>query len=89
VEFKEYKFSEESQELSEKNKVNAATKKYNHCLGPGGYKKAIQKWHKMEQDLMDRGIQPVTWDWPKRSKQWLFANGVTLNQEDGSLVVPR
>jgi hypothetical protein len=42
----------------------------------------------MEQDLMDRGIQPVTWDWSERSKQWLFANGVTLNQEDGSLVVP-
>jgi hypothetical protein len=42
----------------------------------------------MEQDLMDRGIQPVTWDWPKRSKQWLFANGVTLNQENGTFVVP-
>jgi hypothetical protein len=38
---------------------------------------------------MDRGIQPVNWDWPERSKQWLFANGVTLNQEDGSLVLPR
>jgi hypothetical protein len=32
---------EEAQELSEKNKVNAATKKYNHHLGLGGYKKAI------------------------------------------------
>ena len=37
---------------------------------------------------MDRGIQPVTWDWPDRSKWWLFANGVTLNQLDGNLVVP-
>jgi hypothetical protein len=30
----------------------------------------------------------VTWDWLERSKQWLFANGVTLNQGDGTLVVP-
>ena len=37
---------------------------------------------------MDRGIQPATWDWPDRSKWWLFANGVTLNQLDGNLVVP-
>ena len=37
---------------------------------------------------MDRGIRPTTWDWPDRSKLWLFANGVTLNQLDGSLVVP-
>jgi hypothetical protein len=66
-----------------------SAKKYKHRLGLGGYKKAIQKWQKMEQDLMDRGIQPVTWDWSERLKQWLFANGVTLNQEDGSLVVPR
>jgi hypothetical protein len=38
---------------------------------------------------MDRGIQPVTWDWPERLKQWLFSNNVMLNQEDGSLIVPQ
>ena len=37
---------------------------------------------------MDRGIRPTTWDWPDRSKWWLFANGMTLNQLDGTLVVP-
>ena len=37
---------------------------------------------------MDRGIRPATWDWPDRSKWWLFANGVILNQSDGTLVVP-
>ena len=42
----------------------------------------------MEQDLMDRGIRPTTWDWSDRSKWWLFANGMTLNQLDGNLVVP-
>ena len=38
---------------------------------------------------LDRGIRPATWEWPDRSKWWLFANGVTLNQTDGTLVVPR
>ena len=37
---------------------------------------------------MDRGIRLATWDWPDRSKWWLFANGVTLNQLDGNLVMP-
>ena len=37
---------------------------------------------------MDRGIRPATWEWPDRSKWWLFANGVTLNQTDGTLVMP-
>ena len=37
---------------------------------------------------MDRGIRPATWEWPDRSKWWLFANGVTLNPTDGTLVVP-
>ena len=37
---------------------------------------------------MDRGIRPMTWDWPDRSKWWLFTNGVTLNQLDGTMVVP-
>ena len=52
------------------------------------YKKEIKKWQKIEQDLMDRGIRPATWDWPDRSKWWLFDNGATLNQTDGTLVVP-
>lgn len=87
-EFKQYKLSEEAQKKSEQAKVNAANKKYSHHLGAAGYKKSVKKWQKMEQDLMDRGIRPTTWDWPDRSKWWLFANGVTLNQLDGSLVVP-
>ena len=37
---------------------------------------------------MDRSIRSATWDWLDRSKWWLFANGVTLNQLDGTLVVP-
>ena len=30
----------------------------------------------------------MTWDWADRSKWRLFANGVALNQSDGSLVMP-
>jgi len=78
-EFKQYKLYEEAQEKSEQAKTNAPKKKYSHHLGVGGYKKVVRKWPKMEQDLMDRGIRPVTWEWPDRSKWWLFANGVTLN----------
>jgi hypothetical protein len=37
---------------------------------------------------MDRGIHLVTRDWWERLKHWLFAYGATLNEEDGSLVVP-
>jgi hypothetical protein len=47
-ELKEYKLSKEAQELSKKNKINAAAMKYNHRLGPGWYRKAIRKWRKME-----------------------------------------
>ena len=27
---------------------------------------------------MDRGIRPATWEWPDRSKWWLFANGTLV-----------
>jgi len=37
---------------------------------------------------MDRGNRPATWEWSDRSKWWLFVNGVTLIQLDGTLVVP-
>ena len=87
-EFKQYKLSEEAQAKSEQGKKNASKKIYSHHLGVARYKKAVIKWQKMEQDLLDRGIRPATWEWLERSKWWLFANGVTLNQLDGTLVVP-
>ena len=37
---------------------------------------------------MDRGNRPATWEWSDRSKWWLFVNGMTLIQLDGTLVVP-
>ena len=41
-------------------KINGDNKKYNHHLGTGGYKKAVRKWQKMEQDHKDTDIRTVT-----------------------------
>ena len=51
--FKQYKLSEEAQEKSEQAKRNAGNKKYSHHLGAGGYKKAVKKWQKTEQDWIE------------------------------------
>jgi hypothetical protein len=42
--FVEYKESELGKLRSEKNKKNAAKKKYHHTMGPGCYKTAEPKW---------------------------------------------
>ena len=42
--FVEYKASSEALQRSEKNKANAAKKKYHHVMGTGGYKSAVPKW---------------------------------------------
>ena len=57
--FVEYKSSELGLQKVQKAKDNASKKVNHHTLGKGGYKLAIPKWEKMEQDLLDRGIQPV------------------------------
>ena len=46
--FLEYKGSEKAKERSEKNKENAAKKKYHHRMGAGGYISAEPKWGKIE-----------------------------------------
>ena len=55
----QYKTSVLGIEKVKKAKDNASKKVYQHTLDQGGYKLAIPKWEKMEQDLLDRGIQPV------------------------------
>jgi hypothetical protein len=47
--FQEYKESEDTKALSEKNKKNADKKKYHHTLGPGGYETVIPKWDKKDK----------------------------------------
>ena len=84
--FKAYKISSTAVSRSVKNKINAGKKKYYHRLGSGGYKTAIPKWQAFEAQLMDAGIIPQTWDWPNRSKFWLFAHGAGLDPKTGQIV---
>ena len=73
--FKAYKKSSTGLSRSVKNKENAGQKKYFHHLGSGGYKSAIPKWKAYERELKASGVDPQTWEWPDRSKFWLFAHG--------------
>ena len=66
--FVQYKSLELGLQKVHKAKDNASKKIYHHTLWQGGYKLAIPKWEKMEQDLLDRGIVPVTMNWPERSR---------------------
>nr|CAD41480.2 OSJNBb0072M01.13 [Oryza sativa Japonica Group] len=86
-EFVAYKTGEQGQAMMERNKENAAKKKYHHHLGSGGYSVAMPKWEEMEASLLERGIEPATANWPERSKFWYYAHGGTLNPADGSLVL--
>ena len=51
-----------------------------------GYKAAILKWQKMEEDLIARGIVPATFNWLMRAKYFFYAHGGTLNMKDGLFV---
>nr|AAX96443.1 transposon protein, putative, CACTA, En/Spm sub-class [Oryza sativa Japonica Group]ABA92562.1 transposon protein, putative, CACTA, En/Spm sub-class [Oryza sativa Japonica Group] len=84
-EFVAYKTGEQGQAMMERNKENAAKKKYHHHLGSGGYSVAMPKWEQMEASLIERGIEPATANWPERSKFWYYAHGGTLNPANGSL----
>ena len=84
--FVQYKSSEDSEQRTAQAKENASKKKHFHHLGQGGYKAAIPKWQKMEEDLIARGIVLATFNWPLRAKYYIYAHGGTLNMEDGSFV---
>lgn len=84
--FVQYKQSADATKKIETNTINASKKKEFHHLGPGGCKKAIPKWERMEEDIMASGIVPATLDWPERAKHYYFAHGGKLNPDDGTLV---
>ncbi len=84
--FVAYKTGQQGQAMMERNKENAAKKKYHHHLGSGGYSVAMPKWEEIEASLLEMGIEPATAKWPNRSKFWYYAHGGTLNPVDGSLV---
>ena len=41
----------------------------------------------MEEDLLAKGIQSFSIDWPKRFKNWFFAHGGSLDPETEESVV--
>ena len=41
---------------------------------------------KMEQDLLDRGIQPATMNWPERSRIWFYDHGGSLDPLTGDCI---
>ncbi|XP_073362168.1 uncharacterized protein [Aegilops tauschii subsp. strangulata] len=84
--FVAHKISEKSKKLSATNKKNAAKKKLHHRTGSGGYLKARPKWAKAENDLLDKGIEPETMDWPDRCRTWFFGAGGTLDPVSGKCI---
>ena len=85
-EFVNYKHSADSMAASIQGKMNASKKKNFHRLGPGGYKVAVPKWEKMENNLIVKGIVPQTLSWPKRARYYFYAHGGTLDPDTGMFV---
>jgi hypothetical protein len=84
--FVAYKTSDKSKKMLEINKINAAKKLYRHTMGSSGYNKARPLWDKVEQDLLAKGVQPVTLHWPDRARTWFFGVGELWTQNQGSIV---
>ena len=84
--FVAHKTSEKSKKMSATNKKNAAKKKLHHRTGSGGYLKARPKWAKAENDLLDKGIEPETMNWPDRCRTWFFGAGGTLDPVTGKCI---
>ena len=72
--------------MSATNKKNAAKKKLHHRTGSGGYLKARPKWAKSERDLLDKGIEPETMNWPDCCRTWFFGAGGTVDLVSGKCI---
>ena len=84
--FVAHKTLEKSKKMSATNKQNAAKKKHHHRTGSGGHLVARPKWAKAENDLVEKGIEPETMNWPDRCRTWLFGAGGTLDPVLGKCV---
>ena len=75
--------SEVFKQRSAKNKENAAKKKYHHTMGTGGYRSSAPKWKKIEDDMLDRGIIPETYEC-ERSREigYLGIGGSTSRKQE-------
>ena len=74
--------------MSEKNKKNAALKKYHHHMGTGGYATAMPKWDKKEAELLAKGItpEPMREEWELRARNWFLGHGSEYDENTGDLV---
>ena len=43
----------------------------------------------MEQDLLDRGIEPATMNWPERLRTWFYGHGGSLDPLTGDCIYGR
>ena len=80
------KKAERAAKMSATNKKNAAKKKLHRRTGSGGYLKARPKRAKAKNDLLDKGIEPETMNWPDRCRTWFFGAGGTLDPVSGKCV---
>jgi hypothetical protein len=85
-EFVRKRQSEQFKAISEKNKVNATKKTYNHIMGPGGYRLLEPKWQKMEDEQRQRGIPLGIEGWDPRAKSWWYRHGGSLDPVTGECV---
>jgi hypothetical protein len=51
--------------------------KFRHKLGPGGYKAAMPKWAKKDQELHDAGIPDPLEGCTVRTKNWIWGHSHT------------
>ena len=58
--FVQYETSEEGEKRAFRNKENASKKTYHHHMVSGGYKSAVPKWDRIEQEMLARGVTPET-----------------------------
>ena len=65
--------------MSATNKIDATKKEHHHRTGSGGYLKARPLWARAENDLLDKGVEPETLNWPDRCQTWFFGVGGTLD----------
>ena len=81
--FVTYKTLDKSKKMSATNKLNAAKKKLHHRTGLGGYFKVRPLWDKAENDLIAKGVEPETLNWPDHSRTWFFGVGGTSDPKTG------
>ena len=80
------KTSERSKKMSATNKINVAKQEHHHRMGSGGYLKARPLWAKAENDLLDKGVEPETLNWPDRCRTWFFGVGGSLDPVSGKCI---